>query len=361
MVAGEFITLSLSARILVNVEALNMAESVGNVTRHRRAPVVVHSDGKYSLVYVPAASGESIAYHYQRILAEIAKSMNLPVTQMDLRGYFPKFADNDVIQWWYKEVAGVTDENDLCRVETTLIKASTVADVTGFLYTDKLVRRTSRVRFSYLIPSIDAIGFGAAVSYPQLHVRYAPPEALIAQEERRREIMQEERRREREIIQPIYYVESGSALYTLSALLVASDIARLEYCGQEDAGLVKEKLARVEAALKALIALMDGMAFGAKRSRYLPVWDVRSMVVSVSKGPIEFAVSPAADKTYIAKTLERARLVSDKLGLTINVYAYDGEGLGIPEVPGVEVERCNTHTEALTKASSHVIKLLSGR
>ena len=34
---------SLSARVLVNVEALNMIEAVGNYTRHRRAPMVIFS------------------------------------------------------------------------------------------------------------------------------------------------------------------------------------------------------------------------------------------------------------------------------------------------------------------------------
>jgi len=37
------INVSLTLRVLVNNEALNMAESVGNVTRHRRAPIVIAS------------------------------------------------------------------------------------------------------------------------------------------------------------------------------------------------------------------------------------------------------------------------------------------------------------------------------
>ncbi|MDM7275201.1 MAG: type I-A CRISPR-associated protein Cas7/Csa2 [Thermoprotei archaeon] len=343
--AGDIVTLSLSARILVNVEALNMAESVGNVTRHRRAPIAVSSGGKYSIVYVPAVSGESIAHHYQRLLADIAASMGLSVTEMDRRGYFLKFADSKIINTWYPEVKNVTGDQDLCRVEETLVRASTVADVAGFLFTDKLVRRTSRVRFSYLIPSLDAVSSGAAASYPQLHVRYAPPEAFQTEQQRE---------------QALYYVESGSALYTLSSVFAASDVARLEYC-KNKAELENEKLRRVEAALKALTALMDGLSFGAKRSRYLPVWDVRSMIVSVSKGPVEFVVSPGSDKEYIEKTLKRASAISEKLGVTIKIYVYDGEGLGISDVSDVEVERCETHTETLAKASSQVLEMLKAK
>lgn len=342
---GNTITLSLSARILVNVEALNMAESVGNVTRHRRAPIAVASSGRYSIVYVPAVSGESIAYHYQKLLADIAASTGLNVTEMDRRGYFLKFADSDIINSWYPEVKGVTKEQDPCRVEEALVRASAVADVTGFLYVDKLIKRTSRIRFSYLIPSLDAVSSGAAASYPQLHVRYAPPEAL-------------QRGQQRE--QALYYVESGSALYTLSSIFVASDVAKLEYC-KDKAELMDEKLRRVEAALKALAALMDGLSFGAKRSRYLPVWDVRSMVVSVSKGPVEFIVSPGSDKEYIEKTLKRASAISAKLGVTVKAYVYDKEGLGIPEVPNVEVKRFETHTEALIEAGSQVLELLKAK
>ncbi|MEM2502304.1 MAG: type I-A CRISPR-associated protein Cas7/Csa2 [Acidilobaceae archaeon] len=340
MSLGDAITLSLSGRFLVNVEALNMVESVGNVTRHRRAPIAMHSDGKYAVVYVPVASGESIAYHYQKLLANIAKSMDLNVTDLDIQGYYLKFSDNEIIKSWYKEVADVINVEDPCSIERRLVKASVVADVGGFLYTNKSVKRTSRVRFSYLVPSLDAVTSGVAVSYPQFHVRYAPPQASEKQ--------------------ALYYVESSSALYTLSSVLVASDIARLEYCSGESE-LVNEKIKRVDAALRALVALIDGLSFGAKRSRYLPIWDVRSLIVSVSKGPIEFTVSPASDKSYIKKTLSRVKVVKEKLGLTIKTFIYDGEGVEIPKIQGVEVETCETHTEALAKASSYVIGLLSGK
>lgn len=355
MPSKSIVTLSLSGRFLINVEALNMVESTGNVVRHRRAPIVVHSGERYAVVYVPVASGETIAYHYQRLLTSIAESMGLSVTDMDRQGYYLKFSSNDIIQYWYKEVANVVNYNDPCDIEAELVNASVVADVGGFLYTDKLIKRTSRIRFSYLVPSFDAVISGAAVSYPQFHVRYAPPQAPSGH-------------------QSIYYVESSSALYTLSSVLVLSDIGKLEYCSEiksESAHkklrertkevidkIENERVLRANAALRALIALIDGLSFGAKKSRYLPVWDVKSLVISVSYGPVEFTVSPASDKSYIKKTLPRAKMAQEKLGLKIKTFIYDGEGIGIPKIDGVEVEIYETHTDVLEKASSYAIELL---
>ncbi|MEM1935097.1 MAG: DevR family CRISPR-associated autoregulator, partial [Acidilobaceae archaeon] len=323
MSSGGVLTLSLSGRFLVNVEALNMVESVGNVTKHRRAPIVTYSEGKYNVVYVPAVSGEAIAYHYQRLLTQIAESMDLKVTDLDKQGYYLKYSDDDIIKNWYPEIdKKVIDSKNPCDIEKAFIEASVVADVGGFLYMKKgegdkkrskeseskadkdeteseskadkdetppLIKRTSRIRFSYLVPSLDAVASGAAVLYPQLHVRYAP---LPLQR-----------------VQALYYVESGSALYTLSSILVASDIAKLEYCAEEKSLRPEEKIKRVKAALRALVALIDGLSFGAKRSRYLPIYETKSLIISVFKGPIEFTVSPATDKSYIEKTLKRVEIL----------------------------------------------------
>lgn len=46
-----------TVRFLVNVESLNGVESVGNLTRHRTAPVVLRSSSGYVVRYVPTVSG----------------------------------------------------------------------------------------------------------------------------------------------------------------------------------------------------------------------------------------------------------------------------------------------------------------
>ncbi|MEM1907512.1 MAG: type I-A CRISPR-associated protein Cas7/Csa2 [Thermosphaera sp.] len=347
--------LSVSARILVNAEALNMAESVGNYTRHRKAPIIVQTEKGYSVIYVPAVSGESLAHAYQQVLAHIANQRGLPVTKMDLEGYFMKFSDDDIIENYYSEIAeklGVKPEevkNKLKEIEQPgeleklFVKSSVVADVGGFLYTDKQLKRTSAIRFSYLLPSLDAVQEGGAVVIPQLHVRYTP------------QAKKDE--------QALFYVESGSALYTLTTQLVISDIARLNYSETPDPELEGQRVKRVEAAIDALTALVDGLMFGAKRSRYMPQWDVRSIVVAFSRGPVEFNVSPGLSRDYIKKTYERAVTMSKIINnLIVNIYAYNGEGLEEPggePVKQVTFDKASSPAEAFAKAKDKIINILA--
>ncbi|AFK51441.1 CRISPR-associated autoregulator, DevR family [Thermogladius calderae 1633] len=350
------LSLSLSVRVAVNAEALNMAEAVGNYTRHRKAPVVLKTENGYTVVYVPAVSGESLAHSYQLLLAQIAKERGLPVTRMDELGYFLKFSDDTVVTTFYGgELTRVTGSASVdqwlksanaAAIEKAFVKASVVADVAGFLYTPKTVKRNSAIRFSYMLPTLDAIEGGGVAVVPQLHTRYSPPELAGAQK--------------------LFYIESGTAVYTFSAELVASDISRLYY-GELDQDLKKQAPERAKAAVDALIAMVDGMVFGAKRSRYTPVWEVKSLVASLSKGPVEFVTSPGITRDYIKKTYERAvsltKILNEKGSKeTINIFAYNGEGLEEPTVAGqlkdVTFEKASTHTEALEKAREKLAKLL---
>lgn len=329
------VVLSASLRVLVNAEALNMAEAVGNYVRHRKAPVVLQDSQGYSVIYVPAISGESIAHGYQLVLAKLAAQRNLPVAEADLQGYFMKFADNSIIEKYYrKELAkalGVgegevvkvlkDEKTPTEKIEEAILKASVVADVGGFLYTERTLKRISPVRFSYMLPAIDAVQKGGAAVLPQLHVRYTPEAA----------------RRE----QALYNIESGSALYTLTAEVVLSDIGRTSK-GKP----LQDVKQRAAAALDALIAVLDGMLFGAKKSRYMPQWKVQSLVAAVSKGPVEFVVSPGVDRNYLMETAQRAKAVSEATGTQIQLFYYNGEGLPEPQGP----HKASTHTEALLKA-----------
>ncbi|WP_048058845.1 type I-A CRISPR-associated protein Cas7/Csa2 [Desulfurococcus amylolyticus] len=344
------ITIGLSLRVLVNAEALNMAEAVGNYTRHRKAPVVVSTGTGYSVVYVPAVSGESIAHHYQLILAQIAKSRNLPVTSADLEGYFIKFADEKSIKTLYPELEELNNKLDGLNpdgLESAFLKASVVADVGGFLYLgekSKIIKRTSAIRFSYMLPTLDAIEQGGVALIPQLHTRYAPPELM-------------------KDYQMPFYVESGSALYTLTAELIATDIAKQYYSKQIDNELSKQKIERVKAAIDALIALTDGLMLGAKRSRYNPLWKVKSAVVTLSRGPVEFVPSSGISRTYIAETYNRAlqltHIIEDE---AVNIFVYNDENLEEPEIKNehkrVTYEKAATHTEALAKARDKAVKIL---
>ncbi len=350
--SGKITYVSIVARVLMNVEALNMAETVGNVSRHRKAPVVaVSENGDVNVVYVPSISGESLAYHYQRLLATIAKSRGLPVTQMDEAGYFMKFSDDNIIKKYYEDIEkkySLTQKKDQCEIERIIVSSSVVADVGGFLYTDKMVKRTSRIRFGYMVPTLDAIKKGATVSYPQLHVRYTP------------------RPEERE--QALYYVETASSLYALSIGFNASDVAELSTICKQDPNLQNEKKKRIEAAFDALIALIDGVMFGAKKSRFSPMWDVMSLAVSVSKGPIEFNLSPPHSEKFLVESVERAMKITDVFkDMNIDIYWFSKEKINEPTQQSqgdksaqqqrrVEIIKSTSHTDALIKAKT---KLLS--
>jgi CRISPR-associated protein Csa2 len=345
------VTLSLSLRVAVNAEALNMAEAVGNYTRHRKAPVVITSEAGYSVVYVPAVSGESLAHAYQQLLAQIAKQRKLPVTKLDEMGYFLKFTSDKIMDWYKEDLekvnskyAEILSSRNVEEIERLLVKASVVADVGGLLYTEKQVKRTSAIRFSYMLPTLDAVEKGGVALSPQLHTRYVHPE------------MPRE-------MQMLFYLESGSALYTLTAELVASDIGRLFYSKSDDPDLKKQRPERVKAAVDALTALVDGMLFGAKRSRYNPVWDVKSLIVALSKGPVEFIVSSGVTRDYIKKTYERAVNITKAIQEeTINIYVYNGENLEEPQLvqesKNVTYEKNTSHTEALLKARDKLIKII---
>jgi len=345
------VTLSLSLRVAVNAEALNMAEAVGNYTRHRKAPVVIASEGGYSVVYVPAVSGESLAHAYQQLLAQIAKQRNLPVTKLDEMGYFLKFTSDKIMDWYKEDLekvnskyAEILSSRNVEEIERLLVKASVVADVGGLLYTEKQVKRTSAIRFSYMLPTLDAVEKGGVALTPQLHTRYVHPK------------MPRE-------MQMLFYLESGSALYTFTAELVASDIGRLFYSKSDDPDLKKQRPERVKAAVDSLTALVDGVLFGAKRSRYNPVWDVKSLIVALSKGPVEFIVSSGVTRDYIKKTYERAVNITKAIQEeTINIYVYNGENLEEPqlvqEFKNVTYEKTASHTEALVRARDKLTKII---
>lgn len=350
------VTLSLSTRVLVNVEALNMAEAVGNYTRHRKAPVVFSTGTDYSVVYTPAVSGEALAHGYQQLLAQIAKNRGLPVTKLDEQGYLLKFSSTDILDNWYPELSAFAgggtsvskwasaSSTSLEELEKAFLKVSVVADVGGFLLAERLLRRTSAIRFSYMVPTLEALASGGVSLTPQLHVRYAPPEIQSKE-------------------QAIIYVESGSALYTFTAELVASDIGRLYYSQRSDADLDKQRLSRVNAAVDALIALVDGLLFGAKRSRYMPLWKTKSLLVTVSSGPVEFIPTPGLTKSYVKETYERAVALTRSIQEeSVNIYVFADEDIEEPainqEVKSVTYSKYSTHTEALVEAKKKLIKLV---
>jgi len=61
----DMVFASFGFRFRVNVEAMNMVESVGNYSRHRVAPIIRRfiEDGnvRYEVQFLPVVSGQSLA------------------------------------------------------------------------------------------------------------------------------------------------------------------------------------------------------------------------------------------------------------------------------------------------------------
>ncbi len=347
----------VSGRFLVEVEALNMAESVGNVVRHKKAPIVVpvlDENGEvkgYALRYLPVVSGMSIAHGYQELLVRVAQEKGLPVCPLCRQGVFVKHGADEILK--RLEQMGATYVSELKKIlkkkegnvveefERTVVENCLVEDVGGFLYPGaQPVKRTSCFYAGYMIPSL---AHAHAVAVEALfHVRHDP--------------ITSGGRAGRETGQAIYHVEAGSALYTLSLGLDLDCVGCV--AGKE----VEKARERREAALVAMGLLVDGFLFGAKRTRFQPSVEPESLVLVVSH-PFPFNPLPGHGDDYIVETVKRAanyvKLASKAAGNAfIHVYYYAGRKAAKPGagVQGVVVEEVSSPAEAFEKALAHVDK-----
>ncbi len=323
---------SIALRMKVNIESLNGVESIGNLSRHRTAPIVVKKGDTYQIRYVPAVSGESIAHAFQALLVERAQQAGLPVSEYSARGEFLKFTDEEIMK--RGSVTPPADIDDVRRAEIDILLADIVCDVGGFLYAGKPpIKRTSRFQCGYMIPANDEVDTAAMEA--QFHVRHAPSETKKGEKGETR-------------YQIPYNVEVGSAVYTLSMNLDVTGIARPSTLYGKGAVREKElesqRKKRVETSFVALLDLLSSMSFGAKRSRFLPNIEVLSAIGSYSPNS-SFVVSAGNSKNYISETLTRSQeyrgaLKSILTEPEITLVAFDREdctkGLEIQRVDSIE-------------------------
>ncbi|MDV3104588.1 type I-A CRISPR-associated protein Cas7/Csa2 [Thermococcus waiotapuensis] len=280
--------LSVGVRFEANVEALNMVETAGNYSKHRRVPYLVEEDGKLKTVYVPALSGESLAHAYQEHLVREALSLNLPVCDDCRRGEFYKSMNRVHLE---KKVSPIPGEP--AKIEEAIVKACVVEDVGGFLYAENPpVRRSSAFQVSYALPVKSMALF--ATSEPQLHARHAQ--------------MDSSGKKGNASEQMIYYVEIGTALYgfTFNLDLDAIGVSAITSKPILDENEIK---ARREAAMKALFRMLSSAQFGAKLSRFFPVGGIKEVAVAVTEHP--FVVTSPIYDDYILKTERRLKVLKD--------------------------------------------------
>jgi len=305
--------LSIRGRALVNVEALNMTESVGNYVKHRRVPVIM--PGTYTTYFVPAISGESIAHGYQAVLAEEAEKNGIPVCNLCKKGIFLKSTNLKVITseflkeeniWdWLKikkeewdkmveiknkkEKERTEEEKEKLRIfeqqtlshrlESSIITNCVVEDIGGFLYAEQSfnkfnvggVKRTSNFYVGYMIPVKEALE--NTLIEPQLHSRYALGTPFVEREQ---------------MGQMLYYVELSSAAYSFSFDLDSKFIGKTTFVLGEAGKQVTFKQGndnrkeRINVSLDAVSNFLLEMLFGAKKTRFLPIVDWESIVIALS-------------------------------------------------------------------------------
>jgi len=300
------IFLSIRGRVTINVEALNMTESVGNYVKHRRVPVIVRENGGYAVYFVPSISGESIAHGFQEALAEIASNSNpkIPVCRLCEKGIFLKSSNESV----FKESFNMSTPADDHELEKVVLENCIVEDVGGFLYAygERNVKRTSNFYVGYMIPVSEAIR--NVVIEPQLQTRYALGTPFVKKKEKKEE----------ERGQMIYYVELSSAPYIFSFDLDTKYIGKTTFVIDKPIGEVKDRARRVEAALDALQKFLVELMFGAKKSRFLPVVDWESIVLAVSDD-IWTVPSP-----FTSNYIEKAFKKKEKVNYNTSLHIYDG-------------------------------------
>jgi len=301
------IFLSIRGRVLINVEALNMTESVGNYVKHRRVPVILPKE-EYTTFFVPAISGEALAHGYQTVLAQEAGKKGLPVCKLCSQGIFLKSTNEEV----FKETFGVKNPpTDPHEFEKHVISKCVVEDIGGFLYAPAKakikmnVKRTSNFYTGYMIPVKEALE--AVVIEPQLHSRYALGTPFVKGEAKG---------------QMIYYVELSSAPYTFAFDFDSRYVGKTSFV-YEHAGevVVKDRAQRVNAALDALQKFILEFMFGAKKTRFLPVVEWESMVIAVSDD-VWTVPSP-----FTAKYVENAKKKLEKISYNtkLHIYTKDSE------------------------------------
>jgi len=321
--------ISLRGRVLLNVEAMNMTESVGNYVKHRRVPVVLPRT--HTTYFVPAISGESVAHGFQTTLAEEATKAGVPVCKLCQKGIFLKSTNLSVIKSAFSDEVsrwlGISDAewNEMTEIakkeerkltdfeaklsfalESSIIKNCLVEDVGGFLYAEERienfrvggVKRTSNFYVGYMIPAGEIIE--GTVTHPQLHSRYALGTPFV-----------------KERGQMIYYVELSSACYTFSFDLDTRYIGKTSFV-YEKAGesVVNDREKRISATLNALQKLLVELMFGAKKTRFLPIIDWESIVIAVSEEPWTVPSPFSAD--YIKKASDKLKKVN--VGTQLFVY-----------------------------------------
>jgi CRISPR-associated protein Csa2 len=344
--------LSFGVRFVANVEALNMVESAGNLVRHRTVPLIVFlEEGKYSIRWYPALSGETLAHAFQynlSTLERMANSNNPKLCYFCSIGEFIKHSALDFYsqlrnsqqisfpQWESDFIDGYSNISAEWEIERRIVENCIVEDIGGFVIATAAppaqspakrekegeasqrqerglaVRRTSVFQFSYAVPTLDAILEGASTTDVQMQVRMASVGQSLANK-----VNYENP------IQAPYNKEIASAVYSFIFNFDADKVGVNSYTNAEMYD-INEKKRRINLALDSLKLVIDGQ-FGASKSRYNPFMERELIIASLTKGNILFTVSSPSLRLedFVKETMERAKsYVTEFSNLEITLYVW---------------------------------------
>ncbi len=395
--------ISFGVRVLLNIEALNMVETAGNLSRHRTVPIAILEKGNYSLRWFPALSGETLAHALQSHIADLYTEKTCYFCRIhefikhSALDYYEKLINNckkslakNFPQWEVDLVQNFRNKH-AWDIEKEIIKNCVVEDVGGFLVATAgrevtkmkkgeeekeekeeeekeesvpkegtAVRRTSAIQLSYAVPTIDAVKFGASTTDIQMQVRSASYSQEIATKISY----------EKTPLQAPFNKEIASSPYSFMINLDTDKIGVSSYTNEEVID-EDEKVQRIKVTLNAIKLLIDGN-FGASKSRFHPFIDRELIFAAVSDGSIMFTVSsPSLEiKDFISETIERAiSYMNEFNNVDISLYLWvnpakvndlliDGKSIinfieenfkNKVDIKGINDEECMAQTEVITR------------
>lgn len=297
----KYTWLSFSVRYKINIADLNNVEGAGNYVRMRKVPVIIKTNGGYTVVLAPAVSGEMIAHGYQSTIVDLAQSQSnqqasnqqpqFPLDKFDKQKFFLKHGIDDAY-----EDDPCKDKEDVLEYEMCVVKNSVVQDITGFMNPNKLTRRVSNVAFSFLSPPPEEVASKIIVA-PQFQTRYTPKEYIEYQ-------------------QP-YIVEVTSGVFTLTGYLDVNGIGATQ---NETRLCVNNRSERIKLAIEALSQTLVHLNFGAKKTRFFPKVEIESLCVSLSTFLFNLPETTEPIQDNLKKSYKLLKTNAELLNLGNNNY-----------------------------------------
>ncbi|MDW7989957.1 MAG: type I-A CRISPR-associated protein Cas7/Csa2 [Archaeoglobaceae archaeon] len=309
----------ISGRMRINTHSLNAQGGGGtNYIEVTKAKVVVRNGSSWSLVEVPVITGNMLKHCHFVGFVDCFKETKFKdnLTEKSLRYNAVRFATKETTT---KKAGGNEIKLD---DEAKIIENFADADIHGFLVPETGVRRISLIKTSFLIPTedflMDVMG-----------------EKLISTVKHNRVDVDEKGAigRGEETAQMLFSREYASALYGFSVVLDLGFVGVPQSNTSRCVINEEERIARIECALKALIAMLSGY-IGANLARSFPAIKVEELIAIKSDKPI-----PALVHGFYADYVKLSESIinnAKNLGFEVNCYSIGVDLKDFTKVSSVE-------------------------